>query len=183
MVKQLDLSNVRIYENEKRDMVEAIDLIGQDVYVSNDVDFSKHHKCKLVEVNCVIGESYTSLYPFVGECKASEKHGNKYFILAKDAKFIEERPKKLRPFTSTYEFTQVTGCDIGDIITIRRIDGTFEESCVVNGYRYCLDADPSKPGIAYVILGADKYSFQELLLYFEYYDNDNSKWKPFGIEE
>lgn len=180
MVKQLDLSNVRIYENKKRDMVEAIDLIGQDVYVSNDVDFSKHHKCKLVEVNCVIGESYTSLYPFVGECKASEKHGYKYFILAQDAKFIEGQPKKLRPFKSSWEFTEVTGCDIGDVITIRRVDSGFDESCIVSSFKY-LDTGPSTPHRVYTTLGTDKYTFEELLQYFKYRKDD--EWYPFGVEE
>ena len=180
MVKQLDLSNVTIYETKKRDMVEAIDLIGQDVYVSNDVDFSKHHKCKLVEVNCVIGESYTSLYPFVGEYKASEKHVYKYFILAKDAKFIEGQPKKLRPFKSSWEFTDVTGCNIGDVITIRRLDKIFEESCVVNGYKL-LDTGPSTPHCVYISLGANEYSLVKLMRCFEYAKGD--EWYPFGVEE
>ena len=173
-MKTLNLENVRIYTNAKCDIIDALDLIGEEVYLSDDVNFKSYKKGCLLEVKYANGVTY----PFLG---GYEVGSYRYFILAKDAKFIEKRPKKLRPFTSTYEFTQVTGCDIGDVITIRRIDGKFEESCVVNGYRYCLDADPSKPGIVYVTLGADKYSLAELLLYFEYLED--GKWKPFGIED
>lgn len=175
-MKTLNLENVRIYSNTKDDILDAMDLIDEEVYMSNSSDFRSYREGHLLEVKYANGIAY----PFSG---GYEVGSYKYFILAKDAKFVEERPKKLRPFTSTYEFTQATGCDIGDVITIRRLDGKFEESCVVNGYRYCLDADPSKPGVVYITLGAFRYSLQELFEYFEYYDNDNSKWKPFGIEE
>ena len=173
-MKTLNLENVKIYTNTKDDIVAAMNLIGEEVYLSDDVNFRSYREGHLLEVKYANGVAY----PFLG---GYEIGSYRYFILAKDAKFIEETPKKLRPFTSTYEFTQVTGCDIGDVITIRRIDGKFEESCVVNGYRYCLDGDPSKPGIVYITLGAFRYSLQELLLYFEYRKDD--KFLPLGIEE
>lgn len=171
MDKKLDLSNVRIYTNVKCDIVDALDLIGEEVYLSDDKNFEAYRKGCLTEVKYANGVTY----PFLG---GYELGAYKYFILAKDAKFIEGIAQKLRPFTSTYEFTQVTGCDIGDVITIRRVDNTFEESCVVNGYRYCLDTEP---GIPYITLGADKYSFEELLRNFVYREDD--EWYPFGIEE
>ena len=173
-MKTLNLENVKIYTNAKCDIVDAMNLIGEEVYLFDDVNFKPYKKGCLLEVKYANGVTY----PFLG---GYEIGSYRYFILAKDAKFIEETPKKLRPFTSTYEFTQVTGCDIGDIITIRRIDGKFEESCVVNGYRYCLDADPSKPGVVYITLGAFRYSLQELLIYFEYREDDD-EWRPFGVE-
>ena len=174
MDRNLYLSGVRIYSNTKDDIVAAMNLIGEEVYLSDDENFRSYREGHLLEVKYANGVTY----PFLG---GYEIGSYRYFILAKDAKFIEETPKKLRPFTSTYEFTQVTGCDIGDVITIRRIDGTFEESCVVNGYRYCSNTDPSKPGIVYVTLGAFKYSLQELLLYFEY--RKDGEFLPLGIEE
>ena len=174
MDRKLDLSNVKIYTNAKCDIVDAIDLIGEEVYLSDDENFRSYREGHLLEVKYANGVAY----PFLG---GYEVGSYKYFILAKDAKLIEEKPKKLRPFTSTYEFTQVTGCDIGDVITIRRIDGTFEESCIVNGYRYCSNTDPSKPGTVFITLGAFRYSLQELLLYFEYRKDD--KFLPLGIEE
>ena len=173
-MKTLNLENVKIYTNAKCDIVDAMNLIGEEVYLSDDENFRSYREGHLLEVKYANGVAY----PFLG---GYEIGSYRYFILAKDAKFIEERPKKLRPFTSTYEFTQVTGCDIGDVITIRRIDGTFEESCVVNGYRYCSNTDPSKPGIVYITLGAFRYSLQELLLYFEYRKDD--EFLPLGIEE
>ena len=173
-MKTLNLENVKIYTNAKCDIVDAMNLIGEEVYLSDDENFRSYREGHLLEVKYANGVAY----PFLG---GYEIGSYRYFILAKDAKFIEETPKKLRPFTSTYEFTQVTGCDIGDVITIRRIDGKFEESCVVNGYRYCLDADPSKPGVVYITLGAFRYSLQELLIYFEYREDDD-EWRPFGVE-
>lgn len=171
IMKKLDLSSVRIYTNTKDDIVDAIDLIGEEVFLSDWLDFRGYDKGNLLEVKYTHGV----LYPFLG---GYEVRPYKYFILAKDAKSIEGIAQKLRPFTSTYEFTQVTGCDIGDVITIRRVDGQFEESCVVNGYRYCLDTEP---GIPYITLGADKYSFEELLRNFIY--DEDGEWKPFGVEE
>jgi len=173
-MKTLNLENVKIYTNAKCDIVDAIDLIGEEVYLSDDENFKSYIEGHLLEVKYANGVAY----PFLG---GYEVGSYKYFILAKDAKFIEKEPKQLRPFVSVKEFTQVTGCDIGDIITIRRIDGTFEESCIVNGYRYCSNIDPSKPVIVYVTLGAFRYSLQELLLYFEYRKDD--EWYPFGVEE
>ena len=174
MDRKLDLSNVRIYTNAKCDIVDAIDLIGEEVYLSDDENFRSYREGHLLEVKYANGVAY----PFLG---GYEVGSYKYFILAKDAKFIEKEPKKLRPFISVKEFTQITGCDICDVITIRRIDGTFEESCIVNGYRYCLNTDPSKPGTVFITLGAFRYSLQELLLCFEYRKDD--EWYPFGVAE
>jgi hypothetical protein len=173
MDRKLDLSGVRVYTNAKCDIIAAIDLIGEEVYLSDDENFESYRKGHLLEVKY----ANDIIYPFLG---GYEVGSYKYFILAKDAKFIEEKPKKLRPFTSTYEFAQVTGCNIGDVITIRRIDRTFEESCVVNGYRY-VDTGPSTPHCVYTTLGSDKYTFEELLQYFKYRKND--EWYPFGVEE
>lgn len=173
MDKKLDLENVRIYTNAKCDIVDALDLIGEGVYLSDDKNFESYRKGCLTEVKYANGVTY----PFLG---GYELGAYKYFILVKDAKFIEGIPRKLRPFTSTYEFTQVTGCDIGDVITIRRVDGQFEESCIVNGYKL-LDTGPSTPHRVYITLGVDTYTFEELLRIFEYREDD--EWLPFGIEE
>ena len=174
MDRNLYLSGVRIYSNTKDDIVAAMNLIGEEVYLSDDENFRSYREGHLLEVKYTNGVTY----PFLG---GYEIGSYRYFILAKDAKFIEKEPKKLRPFISVKEFTQITGCDIGDVITIRRIDGTFEESCIVNGYRYCSNTDPSKPGTVFITLGAFRYSLQELLLYFEYRKDD--EWYPFGVEE
>lgn len=80
--KPLDLENVKVYTKE--DAVEAISLIGQDVYVSNDKDFEVYHKYRLVGVQVM---EY-NIPPFLGD-NGSDIEAYKYFILEKDAKFKE----------------------------------------------------------------------------------------------
>ena len=171
-MKKLDLENVKIYANTKRDIVDAIDLIGEEVYFSDNVNFESYTREKLTGVIYAEDDDH----PFF--CRA--RWGHNYFILAKDAKFKKERPKKLRPFKSTYEFAQETGCNIGDVITIRKLDKSFEESCIVNGFKL-LDTGPSMPHCVHIVLGSDEYSLEELLLCFEYCVN--GEWHSFGIEE
>lgn len=177
---KLDLSGVRIYSNTKNDIMDAMDLIGQDVYMSDGEKFENYYIFRLIGVKVIENESY----PFLGydgyDRGGRGRESYKYFILEKDAKFKEEKEKELRPFKSSWEFTEVTGCNIGDVITIHRVDGGFDESCIVSGFKY-LDTEPSKPSIVYVILGADKYTFEELLQYFKYRKDD--EWYSFGIEE
>lgn len=174
-MEKLDLSGVRIYSNTKDDARDAIDLIGEEVYLSDWTDFRGYDKGNLLEVKY----APDVLYPFLGG-HWHEARIYKYFILVKDAKFIEGKPKKLRPFTSTYEFTQETGCIIGDVITIRRIDGKFEESCIVNGFKL-LDTGPSTPHRVYISLGSNEYSLEKLMCCFDYMKD--GEWHPFGIEE
>lgn len=171
MVKQLDLSGVRIYANTKDDVKDALDLVGERVYLSDYEDFETFEEGGLVEVNYSNGIAY----PFFG---GDGVGWFTYIIRAEDVKFKGE--KKLRPFDSKCEFTEVTGCDIGDVITIHSTDGGFDEVCIVSGFKY-LDTEPSKPSIVYIALGTDKYTFEELLQHFKYHKDDG--WYPFGVEE
>lgn len=269
MNKPLDLNNVRIYSNTKYDILDAMDLIGQDVYVSNFSDFHTYDICNLAGVAGIKYIESDSCHFLVDRDKGDLGfHKYRFLILAKDAKFkeekeikmnketilkeyeetiqkrdellrllsyfdsntefshssfallwllrenfiqnvkiletiaenekiyefyeiqrkqfipvtstSEEKPKKLRPFKSTREFEQVTGCSIGDVITICKVDGGFEETCIVNGYRYS-DLESSKPTIVYMALGADKYSLEELFRYFKYRKND--ELLPFGVKD
>lgn len=43
-MNKLDLSNVRIYANTKADIIDAMDLIGEEVYMSDWDDFNPHSK-------------------------------------------------------------------------------------------------------------------------------------------
>lgn len=178
-MKKLDLENVRIYSNTKDDIVDALDLIGQKVYMSDDEDFRRYSERELVGVCCEKDPS-SAKFPFKGENVREWTHWYSYFVVCKDAKFKEEEEKKLRPFKSTYEFTQETGCNIGDVITIRKLDKSFEESCIVNGFKL-LDTGPSISHCVHIVLGSDEYSLEELLLCFEYCVNGD--WHSFGIEE
>lgn len=95
-----------------------------------------------------------------------------YFIPANKVVFKEE-PKKLRPFESIEEFLRVTKIALGDAIRWRRKNSDRECVEIFNGYT----------SDGFFLLGCIYYELTNLFEYLEYYDNDNSKWKPFGIEE
>ena len=170
-MEKLDLSGVRIYSNTKDDVRDAIDLIGEEIYLSDDVSFSSYRKGNLIEVK------YTNdiSYPFLG---GYEIGSYKYFILAKDAKFKdEEKAYKIhRPYKNISEFCNETGCEeVGvDLITIR--NKKRKQECVLLYTGYSEDA---------VHLGGYVLTFDCLLKHYEFYTKcgEDSEWKPFGIEE
>ena len=81
-MKTLNLENVKIYTNAKCDIVDAMNLIGEEVYLSDDENFRSYREGHLLEVKYANGVAY----PFLG---GYEIGSYRYFILAKDAKFIE----------------------------------------------------------------------------------------------
>lgn len=179
MTKQLDLSGVRIYSNTKDDARDAMDLIGEEVYMSDDADFGSYFKGYLVEVKYANGITH----PFRGGIEMLIAQ-YKYLILAKDAKFKEnkeekERKLRLRPFRDIGEFRHTLGCAVGDVITIRRIDKPSEVTCIFNGYRIILE--DNKADATNVFLGAMSYTFKELKDRYLYLSG--GLWKLFGIEE
>ena len=172
-MEKLDLSGVRIYSNTKDDARDAIDLIGEEVYLSDDASFKEYAKGNLIEVKYGHGISY----PFIGGISFDmEKY--KYFILAKDAKFKEEETayKIFRPYKSISEFCNETGCEeVGaDLITIR--NKKRKQECVLLYTGYSEDA---------VHLGGYVLTFDCLLKHYEFYNKcgENGEWIPFGIEE
>ena len=62
MDRKLDLSNVKIYTNAKCDIVDAIDLIGEEVYLSDDENFRSYREGHLLEVKYANDVTY----PFLG---------------------------------------------------------------------------------------------------------------------
>lgn len=175
-MEKLDLENVRIYSNTKAGIIDAMDLIGQDVYMSDDENFEDYYKYKLVGVKVI--DDYCR---FLGnEGKETYTFAYKHFILVKDVKFKEEKEKKLRPFKSVFEFNQKTGFSIGNIIFIRKTDDSFEEECVINGFKYLnIKYLNTGPRDTYIIIGSDKYTFEELkndYLYFK-----DGEWHQFGV--
>ena len=46
-MKKLDLENVRIYSNTTDDILDAMDLIDEEVYMSNSSDFNTYDICNL----------------------------------------------------------------------------------------------------------------------------------------
>ena len=167
MGRKLDLSGVRIYSNTKDDIVDAIDLIGEEVYLSDDVNFRSYREGHLLEVRYAHG----ILYPFLG---GIEMNKYKYLILAKDAKFKDEKTYKIfRPYESIDEFCIETGCNkVGtDLLTIR--NKRRKQECVLLYTGYSEDA---------VHLGGYVLTFETLVKHYEFY-NKCGEWKPFGIEE
>ena len=171
MDRKLDLSGVRIYANTKRDIVDAIDLIGEEVYLSDDANFKSYRKGNLLEVKYANGVTY----PFLG---GYEIGSYRYFILAKDAKFKDEEKtyKVHRPYKSISEFCNETGCEeVGaDFITIR--NKKRKQECVLLYTGYSEDA---------VHLGGYVLTFDCLLKHYEFYNNcgEDGEWHPFGVEE
>ena len=167
MSGKLDLSGVRIYSNTKRDTLDAMDLIGEEVYFSDWLDFRGYDKGYLLEVRYAHG----ILYPFLG---GIEMNKYKYLILAKDAKFKDEKTYKIfRPYGSIEEFCIETGCNkVGtDLLTIR--NKRRKQECVLLYTGYSEDA---------VHLGGYVLTFETLVKHYEFY-NKCGEWKPFGVEE
>ena len=173
MDRKLDLSNVKIYANAKCDIVDAIDLIGEEVYLSDDENFRSYMEGHLLEVKYANDVAY----PFLG---GYEVGSYKYFILAKDAKFVEEEKEKiLRPFKDVIEFRTVTGRGIGGVITYKKKDNDAEYTVLINGYVRLND------NVLGIYLGRRSYTLKELrddYLYL-HIDVSSSEWKPFGVEE
>ena len=171
-MEKLDLSGVRIYSNTKDDARDTIDLIGEEVYLSDYMDFRSYIKGNLVSV--CYANNYS--YPFRGgnECIGPYK----YFILAKDAKFKDEDKayKIFRPYKNISEFCNETGCEeVGvDLITIRNKKRKQEYILLYTGYSE--DA---------VHLGGYVLTFDTLLKHYEFYNKcgENGEWHPFGVEE
>lgn len=170
-MEKLDLDGVRIYSNTKDDAKDAMDLIDEEVYLSNDANFRSYRKGYIAEVKYANDVTY----PFL--------EGNgigwfKYLIRAKDAKFKEE--KKLRPFESMQEFGKETGIEqVGDVITIKRKENVediipTEHTLLFTGF--CAYSDE----ILDICLGCRSYTFEELKNDYLYLKDD--EWHPFGVE-
>ena len=168
MDRKLDLSGVRIYSDTKRDILDALDLIGEEVFLSDWEDFRSYDKGNLLGVNYGRGV----LYPFLGGFDITKYD---YFILAKDAKFKDEEKtcKIFRPYESIDEFRSETGCEkVGvDRITIR--NKNRKQECVLLYTGYSEDA---------VHLGSYVLTFETLVKHYEFY-NKCGEWKPFGVKE
>lgn len=168
-MKEIDVeSGVRIYSSTKDDVKDAIDLIGEKVYVSDTKDFEIYGIFKLAGVKFVLDEDEC----FIVDTLSGTQLGYDYLILAKDVKFKEEE-KKLRPYKDAEELFRVNGLALGKVIRYREKGSTREYVIVLNGYT----------SDNLVMLGRAYHTLQELFNYYEYYDNVTSEWKPFGVEE
>lgn len=174
MDKKLDLRNVKIYSNTKGDIIYALYLIGEEVYLSNDSNFNTYDVGNLVGIKYIDG----NVFPFLGRPEGDKaSYTYRFFVLAKDAKF----KKGLRPFKSVSEFCLVTSFQIGRSLIRYRRKGDTQEFVMAfsgwtNGYTKNINEES-------VVFGGTFHSLNNLFENYEYYDNDSSEWKPFGIVE
>lgn len=178
MNKPLDLSKVKVYSNTKEDVIKAISLIGQDIYMSDDENFSDCVKGELLAVR--YGKDSTIVkFPFLCGIYGIERCAHyKYFILEKDAKFKDET--SYRKFNSIDEFEYVTqnNFSMGDSIIIRNKETHNESELVYGGY---FVNDQSE---VFICLGAFIFTLEELFKGYEFHINDDlEEWCPFGVEE
>ena len=173
MIKELDLNGVRIYSNTKNDIIDAMDLLGEEVYFSDCMDFSSYIKGKLTGVIYTTDDNRS----FLRRCENLEQCGYKYFILAKDAKFKDE--KNLRPFKNIDEFVYMTGCyRLGDTLVIKEKEfGNTERGLFVGLNTLII----KKHKIITIFLNQIGYTFEELFDNYLFYKD--GKWNSFGIEE
>ena len=173
-MKKLDLENVRIYSNTTDDILDAMDLIDEEVYMSNSSDFNTYDICNLAGVVGIKYIDSDSCHFLAEGDKGLGFRKYRFFILAKDAKFKDEKAYKIfRPYKSIDEFCSETGCEkVGtDLLTIR--NKRRKQECVLLYTGYSEDA---------VHLGGYVLTFETLVKHYEFY-NKCGEWKPFGIEE
>lgn len=175
MDRKLDLNGVRIYSNTTDDILDAMDLIDEEVYMSNSSDFNTYNICNLAGVVGIKYIESDSCHFLAEEDEGLGLRKYRFFILAKDAKFKDDEKtyKIFRPYKSIDEFCIETGCNkVGtDLLTIR--NKRRKQECVLLYTGYSEDA---------VHLGGYVLTFETLVKHYEFY-NKCGEWKPFGVEE
>lgn len=173
-MRKINVEKSIVYKFDDRDdLSQCVQLLGEKGYFSCKWNFEHYERGTLAEVMCS-AKGYP--HPFVREYDG-ELDCFKYFITEELVVFKEEpKEKKLRPFDSIQEFTDATGCKIGDKITITCVNLGYEDFCLFNGVRRNLETHTTS-----VMLGSSMYSFKELKDYYLFYKE--GKWNPFGIEE
>ena len=172
---KIDVEKSTIYRfDDKNDLSEAVLLLGNKGYFSDDEDFSEYTTDILTRVVCWLEKTE---YTFVSR-NGKSSNAYRYFIPNYGVVFKEE-PKKYRPFKSIEEFFAVTGFKIGEVIQIKRFaDCSYEETSILNGFRVYTDDEFHRIDI---IFGSGSRTLGELFNYYEYLKN--GKWSRFGVEE
>ena len=93
-MKKLNLENVRIYSNTKDDILDAMDLIDREVYMSNFSDFNTYDKCNLAGVVGIKHIKSDSRHFLAEGDNGLGFREYKYLILAEEMEMIEERVVK-----------------------------------------------------------------------------------------
>lgn len=170
---KIDVEKSIIYRfDDTTDLSEAVLLLGEKGYFSDDKDFSDYITGTLTRVVCCLERTE---YTFVGR-NGESSDAYRYFIPKNGVVFKKEEEKKLRPFKSMKEFFNTTGFNIGDIVQIKEC--FHEEKTILNGFRVYTGDEFHRIDI---IFGSGSRTLDELFKYYKYLKN--SEWVRFGVEE
>lgn len=86
MNKPLNLKRVKIYSNNRKDIIKAMDLLGEEFYLSEWIDFSSYVKDRLTRVIYADDDRH----PYWCSGKNSDHWGYRYAVLVKDVKANEK---------------------------------------------------------------------------------------------
>lgn len=172
MKRTLDLSRVKVYTNTKEDAIEALSLIGENVYMSDADDFSIYAQGKLNGVRYASDGAYTDRSYLCGNMVSIHY---KYIIFCEDAKFKDGKEEYHYPIT----VNRKEGLNIGDTFWIRSKDNT-EVAHLVTITEITID---SKGSIASIGVGPHVLPPEELLKNYEWSDKSpkENDWRTFGI--
>ena len=168
-MKKIDTEKSLIFSREVDDLKKSLEYLDQEGYFSDHPhDFSENVEDTLKSI--AVGKY--EIYPYE---TTYDGHYFGYFIPKSKVVFIEEEPKKLRPYMGLAELPFV----IGDIIRYRCKQCCSEYKGIVieveyqKNYPYEIDS---------IIIGGINATPQEL---FDHYEllGDDCQYKPFGVEE
>ena len=172
---KIDVEKSIIYRfDDRNDLSEAVLMLGENGYFSNDKNFSNYIFGTLSRVLCWLEKTKRT---FVNR---NEESAYSYFVPENKVVFKEEPKKKtLRPFKSIDEFFAETGFIIGEVVEIKKFSNyTYEEKSIFGGVRVYIDEEFHRED---AIFGASTHSFDELFKHFKYFKY--GEWFPFGVEE
>jgi hypothetical protein len=147
---------------------EAREFIGEDCFMTNDIELFKNLDCINVYKLDKIEDGFYN---------AEE---DEYFDFCLPVRWLkpEEKQKQFRPYTFM-EFTDKF--TVGQPIKFRRKGNEgWERYLILNGYRHEQRDDRT---ITYIYIGSNPYTFDELFNNYEWQEHYTEDFKPFGVEE
>ena len=166
---KIDVEKSVIYRfDDRMDLSEAVLMLGEKGYFSDNEVFSNYITGTLVRVICWFDQA-----EFTFSCKNEEtSEVYRYFIPENKVVFNKEKKKKLRPYKDVREFCKNTGCKItgSHCITIRCKDSKHKAVLLYTGF--CDDS---------VHLGGYVLTLESLFDHYEFLCKGN--WMPFAVEE
>ena len=150
---------------------EAREFIGEDCFMTNDIELFKN----LDHINVYkLDKIEDGFY---------NEEENEYFDFCLPVRWLkpEEKQKQYRPYTFM-EFNDIF--TVGRPIKFRRKGMVgHERYLILNGYEHELDGLHDNQTITYAYIGAIPYTFNELFKNYEWQEHYTEDFKPFGVEE